>query len=292
MTRPHRTAFVRHARWCLGALSMAVVGACGPDEGRLDACTQRSIAKYEERIEPILTDDHPSSCNECHLSGVDLSLFVRDTPCETMACMVSQGLVDLKAPEQSKVLSWIERATPQSELVTEEVIRAEYDAFYEWIDSVASCGACSDTTCPEARTSFCDADVEPAEAYDPAQDPGGCEDKVLEQLFLDTVYTMRGRCYPCHYQGASNPPEGALLWITETDNCAASSLETLRSVERYGLASSAGPFDSLLLLKPLAEKDGGVPHGGHDKFIADDRDPAYGNVVYFLTRYAECNAAP
>src|SRR5687768_16325048 len=78
-----------------------------PDEPETDACTEAASELYRQRIEPILTSDEPSSCNQCHLSGVDLSLFVRDTPCETMACLIERDLVNLEAPEDSTVLSSI-----------------------------------------------------------------------------------------------------------------------------------------------------------------------------------------
>ncbi len=262
--------------------------ACSPDPKSVDACTQGAIDLYEQRIEPVLSDDQPASCNQCHLSGVDLSLFVRDTPCETMACLVQQELVDLKAPEQSRILDWIERASPDSRLITDEVIRKEYDAFYEWIAYVADCGACAGAKCSSASgIGFCDLDVEPSEAYDPERDPGGCDSKVLERVFMETVYVTRGRCYPCHFTSANNPPAGATLWLVEADSCEASSLSTMRNVIREGYVNVEDPLQSLFLLKPLAESDGGVVHGGHDKFTKDD-DPAYTNFVYWLERYAAC----
>lgn len=68
------------------------------------ACTGDGATElYTRKIEPILKDDHPTSCNQCHLSGIDLSIFVKDTPCQTMACMSQLGLVDLTQPAQSKV---------------------------------------------------------------------------------------------------------------------------------------------------------------------------------------------
>jgi hypothetical protein len=273
---------------CFAGITGALAAACGPEEAEIDACTQTSIEVYQRRIEPLLLADQPSSCNECHLSGVDLGVLVQGSPCETMACLVERQLVDLDAPAQSQVLGWIERAAPQSDLITQEVIQAEYDALYAWIEAVASCGACADARCSnEPADTFCDVEVEPAENYDPEADPGGCSDRDIEQLFLDTVYTFRGRCYPCHYESADSPPVGATPWIVEQDNCHASSLATLRNVLEANLIDSDEPLQSRLLLKPLAEEDGGVEHGGHDKFTIDG-DPAYTNLVYFLTRYAAC----
>ncbi|HWO12989.1 MAG TPA: hypothetical protein VNN80_25995, partial [Polyangiaceae bacterium] len=80
--------------WCSSACKSEE-----PDEDS-KACTEAATAVYRQRIEPVLMSDKPASCNQCHLSGVDLSLFVRDTPCETMACLVERDLVNLKDPEE------------------------------------------------------------------------------------------------------------------------------------------------------------------------------------------------
>jgi hypothetical protein len=203
--------------------------------------------------------------------------------------MVDEGLVDLDSPEQSVVLEWIERADPESDLITEDVIRAEYEAFFAWIDHAASCGACSNVECgARDETGVCDLEVEPSSAFVADRDPGDCSDKTMEQLFLETVYVSRGRCYPCHFQSAANRPEGAYPWIVETDNCEASSLSTLRIVLARGYIDANEWQQSTLLTKPLSESDGGVEHGGHDKFTVTGEDPAYDNYRYFLGRYSAC----
>lgn len=268
--------------------------ACATKEPQPDrnACEEAATDVYRQRIEPVLMSDQPASCNQCHLSGVDLGLFVRDTPCETMACLVERDLVDLEAPEESTILSWIERASPDSELITEQVIRAEYDAFAAWIEQVASCGACADTQCGDKdEAGFCEVEAEPGEPYSSDRDPGGCDSKTLEQIFLETIYVTRGRCYPCHFVNAANPPPDALLWLVEEDNCEASSLASMNNAIENGIIDAENPLSSLLLLKPLSQKDGGVAHGGHSK-ITKKNDPAYANFVYFLERYANCVETP
>ena len=263
--------------------------ACNTSEPELDACTEAANDLYQQRIEPVLTSDEPSSCNQCHLSGVDLSLFVRDTPCETMACLIERDLVNLEAPKDSTVLTWIERASPDSELITEKVIQAEYDAFYSWIEQVADCGACSEARCGEKTGGgFCaSVEAEPSEAYTEEHDPGGCDDKALEEVFLETIYSTRGRCYPCHFAGTPNPPKGAIQWLVEEDNCEASSVTSMHNALENGFVNTDDPLQSLMLLKPLGPDAGGVVHGGHAKFTPDG-DPAYTNFVYFLERYAAC----
>jgi hypothetical protein len=63
-----------------------VVGTCYTEE--LDET-------YSQYVEPFVSGSVPSSCSQCHMTGIDLSLYAQDTPCETMACMVDLGVVDL-----------------------------------------------------------------------------------------------------------------------------------------------------------------------------------------------------
>jgi hypothetical protein len=278
----------------------ASVGGCTsaaplPEECRSESGTQI----FDERIAPLLADDRPKSCNQCHLSGVDMSLFVRPTPCETMACLRDLGMVDLEDPGASKVLAWISRASPDSSpLITEQVIQAEYDGFRQWIEHYASCGRaeCGGVRCrpaADAHDPFCDVATEPFVSQAAELDPGGCEDRALESLFRDSVYASRSRCYPCHFSDETTAVDDAPRFIDQSGNCEAASLRTLRNLEESGLINTSDPLKSLLLLKPLALDDGGILHGGHEKFVASKPeqglvDPGYDNYVYFLKRYAEC----
>ena len=269
-------------------LGMAVLGGPGCSDG--PSC--KSSGAFERRILPLLEADQPSSCSECHLAGIDLGMFARSTPCETMACLVEDQLVDLRSPEQSKILSFIGRAQPDSDLITDEVIQAEYDAFLEWIETEAKCRECRRTKCGDADAPFCEAGTE-SPAIDESTDPGDCDDKTIEQLFLDTVYASRARCSPCHFEkkdvsDSYDPPPPR--WIRQEGSCEAASLATLRTVERSGYINVAEPSQSLLLLKPMAVDDGGLEHGGGAKFHPGD-DPVYLNIAYFVERYAACKSA-
>lgn len=240
---------------------------------------------YQKRIAPLLSEGRDSSCNECHLSGVDLTMFVRDDPCATMGCMVERGLVDLEDPESSTVLSWIARADPASELVTQEVIDEEYQGMLEWISYTARCGAevCEpiENPCGDAPTaSACEVPVaghdEPPRPWD---DPGDCSDKTLESMFAAKVYEWRGRCFPCHFadQGLDAPH-----WI-EVGDCEIGSLQTMRNVIDRGLVDTQNPTNSLLLRKPLGQ----VEHGGGAKF-QDETEGTYVDFLAWLERYASC----
>ncbi len=254
-------------------------------------CTSEELGGlYEQRIKPLLAEDRPKSCNECHLSGVDLALFTRGDACQTMACMSEQGLVDLERPEESKILDWIARATPSSPLITEAVIQEEYDGFLEWIRWSSSCGAdvCGpiENPCGSGATKL-DCAMSESDEGQPFVDPGDCNDLTREAVFREKVFRWRGRCSPCHYEGAQAAPTVmAPRWIS-AGPCNQASLETMRTVFASGYVDLEQPDQSLLLLKPLAQDLGGVEHGGGDKFHAFE-DAAYVDILYWITREQEC----
>jgi hypothetical protein len=256
---------------------------CEPDEGQ---------ALYDQRIAPLLAEDRPSTCNECHLSGVDLGLFVQDSPCQTMACMLEKGLVDFDQPAASVVLQWIERADPASPLVSEDMIREEYDGVLEWISFSARCDAevCEtfDDPCGDGP-SYEDCELpQGLEGPQGFEDPGDCSDLTLEAMFAAKVYPWRGRCYPCHFDDYDGDVE-APRWI-HVGECDEGALGTMRNVLERGLVDLDDPTQSLLLLKPLAEDAGGIVHGGHDKIASTD-EGAYQDFLYWLERYARCQAS-
>lgn len=257
---------------------------CGSDD---------STRLYEQRIVPLFEDDSPASCNECHLSGLDLEVFMRDTPCESMACLIDLGWVDPEKPDQSSVLDWIARGSdPKSPLITQDVVEAEYGAFREWIHYSVSCEECADTKCPGGgdADAFCPGQAEPVLGYDPTDhDPGGCSDAALLEVFRATVYASRGRCSPCHYSDHDFEDYEAPQWIEVGGDCDSASRKTYWNVLDEGYVDTEDPEGSLLLLKPLPEELGGVEHGGHDKFWSLEDDQGYLNFEYFVDRYAACN---
>jgi hypothetical protein len=252
---------------------------------------QDSTRLYHDRIEPLFADDRPSSCNECHLSGLDLQLFVRDTPCETMACMVSMGLIDQEDPDQSEVLSWIARASPESDLITQDIVEQEYQGFREWIYYSAKCNECDSASCalnPDGGA-FCPGEAEPVQGYQPSDhDPGGCDDAALLEVFRNTVYASRGRCSPCHYTDHAFEDYLAPQWLDVAGDCESASRKTYWNVLDRGYVDVDDPASSLILLKPLSQDLGGVEHGGHDKFYSLTEDQGYLNFRYFVDRYVGC----
>jgi len=250
-----------------------------------------NLTIFERRIQPLLVDDHPSTCNQCHLAGVELADYAQGDECRTMACMVDEGIVDLDQPQDSVVLGWILRGTPDSTLITTEVIQSEHDGMLEWIEHHGSCNGavCEDYDDPcghGPHTGECEV---PSSAHDlpPREfdDPGDCSDKTLETAFDTLVYSWRGRCNPCHYDTfVGDADDDGPRWIA-IGECNEGSLRTMRTVVRDGYIDTADPSRSLLLLKPLA---GEVDHGGNDKFL-DSNDAAYRDFLRWIERWAACH---
>jgi hypothetical protein len=295
----------------LGAAAMA--SCADHDQPGEAACLIKPTETFHERIEPLLSDSRPSTCNECHLSGVDLSAFARETPCKTWACLVDQGLVNVAQPDDSKILGWIERASPNSDLITPQVIAAEHDAFRDWIEANAACpAACAGVTCgapdggpacsdaTDARDADAESEAETAaggsggsagEGNTPAipEDARGCSDMQLEQAFYDDVYSWRGRCAPCHFDKFPDADKTAPRWISTVGNCATGSAATFKNARDLGILNTEDATQSLILLKPLDVAGGGVPHGGTQKF-PDKTDPTFQSFLRFATHYQKCKS--
>jgi len=286
----------RRFAWLLGSwvgLVVAGLGACDHQDIPAQCRSSDNLALFDDRIAPLLSADNQSTCNECHLAGVDLGLYAKsEDECTTMACMVESGIVDLEAPEQSVVLTWILRATPASSLITPEVVQAEHDGVLEWVEFHAACGR---YLCPEVEDpcgagpvgGSCEAPPSghdlPAHGFD---DPGDCSDLTIERAFSELVYPWRARCFPCHYDTQPNAPADAPRWVVDA-GCEIGSLASMRNVLELGLVDVAQPDQSLLLLKPLAESAGGLMHGGDDKFF-DTADGAYNDFKTWVELYAGC----
>lgn len=280
----------------LGACAGAGFGACDDGSSDPQVCQDDSqLTLFDRKIKPLLTADHATTCNQCHLAGVDLGLYGKGDECTTMACMVESKIVDLDSPEDSVVLTWILRAQPDSSLITDDVIKAEHDAVLEWIRYHATCNPseCADIEDPCGKGPTAGTCETPPSGHDDPpksfDDPGDCSDLTLEKGFSALVYSWRGRCYPCHYDSKPGEPKDAPRYIVD-GACDIGSLETMHNVIDLGLVDVDDPEQSLLLLKPLAESLGGVEHGGGDKFDAID-DGAYKDFKRWIDRYVACQNA-
>ena len=283
-------------RWLLLALAL---GGCDPqatDDPVAPACVEgEGPAIFEDRIAPLLRDDRASTCNACHLAGVNLGLYAKSgDECATMACMVESGIVDLSDPEDSVVLDWILRGSPDSALITADVIQEEHDGMLEWIRYQADCGqsVCEPVDDPCGGTPMAETCETPPSGHD--LPPRGfdestpCTDVAIEAAFADLVYSWRGRCYPCHYASQPGPPQDAPRWIYEGD-CDAAAAQSMRRVLDLGLVDFDDPTQSLLLRKPLTQSLGGLEHGGDDKFLTAD-DGAYADYTAWVDFITTCGA--
>jgi hypothetical protein len=276
-------------------LSAAVAASCAadgpsPEEIASAECLNDAGTLYEKRIAPLLATDRPKSCNQCHLSGVDLNLFVRDDMCETRACLFELGLINRANPDDSLVLSWIQRAQPESDLITEQVIQEEYEGFREFVGQMARCGgeSCQGVRCPQtASDAECGAADQPDDTAPVVPPDTGCDDLSLEKAFTDTVYVWRDRCFPCHFTSEKLADLEAPRWVDVEGGCVAGSLKTFHNIVESGYVNTKNPDRSFLLLKPLGLDNGGVEHGGGDKFHGPE-DWGYVSFLSFLTHYSNC----
>ncbi len=252
----------------------------------LDCSAEEAGAVYDRYIEPVMTDAHPNSCNQCHLSGVDLAMYVQDTPCQTMACMVDLGVVDLENPRESRVLDFIANGEPDSALITEETLQREYDGFLSWIEYSA---VCQEDVCGTIEDPCSSASEENPLDSTIASPLGTCTEADLVATFSDTVYHWIGRCASCHYEGGEGRTQGydgAPVWVDPEHGLEAKA-RTMYNVIGAGYMNVENPSQSQLILKPLDEALGGVYHDGGPK-IHSLEEATYAAYLHWAETYAAC----
>jgi hypothetical protein len=232
-------------------------------------CADDALAIFDKRIKPILEAQKPSSCAECHLSGVDLKDFIRPTQQETFGSLVAGGMIDVKQPGESKLLKFIERQPEKPSLVSEKVRREEAAAFRAWISA-----AVKDNKLLAASKSGGDNPLKvSAEVIRHAR-----KDRVLTS-FMENVWVEAGRCAACHSSDRNQEQvkkHGEKVNWMKPGNPQA----TLDYLLEAGLIDVESPEESLILLKPLLK----VKHGGGQKMVVGDR--SYKQFRRFLDDYA------
>src|SRR5262245_14866229 len=95
---------------------------------------------FEKRILPFFKSPNPSSCVQCHLAGVDLKDYILPSAENTFRSLRDQGLIDLSAPEKSKILTLIAMGNSDSKTPAVHAAnrKAEYEAFAAWIKTCAA----------------------------------------------------------------------------------------------------------------------------------------------------------
>ena len=98
-----------------------------------EECSQENLTDlYRTYVEPFVSGQVPSSCSQCHLTGVDISLYAQDNACDTMACMIDRGIVNLDQPEESALLQQISLGDPASSVFNIEVERRAMELWVQW----------------------------------------------------------------------------------------------------------------------------------------------------------------
>ncbi|MCH8046912.1 MAG: hypothetical protein IID44_24690 [Planctomycetes bacterium] len=227
------------------------------DAAKPDAkSTGAALAVFNQRILPIMQAKNPSSCAECHLSGVDLKQYIHESQEKTFASMRDAGLIDVKNPDASKILKFIGRAPKKSTIVSAKVRKQELEAFRAWIHAAVK----DPTLAMTQGDGKLLGPTIPDEVIRHAR-----TDRVLAS-FIDNVWTEIGRCAACHSpdrnqkQVAKHGEE--VSWITLGDPQA-----TLDYMLEADLIDTDKPEKSLILMKPTLQ----LKHGGGQKMVIGDR---------------------
>lgn len=237
------------------------------DESPQFTINDSSLAIFEKRILPIFQSAKPSSCAECHLSGVDLKEYIRPTQQQTFASLVSAGLIDVTKPDESKILTFISRRPEQPGLVSDEIRQVEFEAFRAWVRAAVSDSTLiADKDVQQIGPQLSDEVIRHAR-----------KDRVLAS-FVENVWTEVGRCSACHSpdQNQKQVKEHGeqVSWITLRDPQA-----TLNYMLEADLIDTDEPEKSLLLLKPTMQ----IKHGGGQKMVIGDR--SYKQFRRFIDDY-------
>ena len=256
----------RRSLWIV-TIGVALNWTCGA------LAENKSLDVFTRRILPILNSAKPSSCAECHLSGVDLKDYIRSNQAETFAALVKGGMIDANQPQKSKLLEFISRAPEKPTIVSADVRKEELAAFKAWIEEAVRdpellrAKAGSESIGPKL----------PVEIVRHARN-----DRVLAS-FIDNVWSEATRCAACHSpllnQKQVKEHGEQVSWITPDDPAA-----TLRHLVDAGLIDTDEPTQSRILQKPTMQ----VKHGGGIKMVVGDR--SYKQFRKFLEDYAATSA--
>lgn len=217
---------------------------------------------FEQRILPIFNSPAPSSCVRCHLAAVDLKNYILPSAKDTFLVLRDQGLLDLEKPENSKILSLINRGADDPKaagLITAKQQKAEYEAFAAWIKACVADPNLRNAPKPEKAPVLA---TKPVEVVRHAR-----KDRVLES-FEKNIWSLRFRCMNCHTEGTPQNDKlvkehGEFVAWFKKDGPEA----TMNYLLRSKLIDMEKPEKSLLLTKPLNE----VKHGGGIKIVVGDQ---------------------
>lgn len=116
---------------CCSLLTPACHG--GPPDATDDLNGLTATEIFQRRILPILKSDKASSCTECHFGGVELKNYIHEDQATTFATLRANKLIDVQAPDKSKLLTFIARRPDAPDELLARVRQSEYRAFQAWI---------------------------------------------------------------------------------------------------------------------------------------------------------------
>ena len=212
---------------------------------------------FRERILPILRSPDPSSCTECHLAAVDLKDFLRPTADETFLSLRDRGLVDVKSPTGSKILTMIRMAPVKPNPIASKRRDEEARAFEAWI--VASCAQSALAGAPPLDAAKRGDWRRPVEVIRHERD-----DQLLAR-FVDQFWRDTERCASCHAPPGNQKQVDKfgdrVSWIVAGEPRA-----TMTGLAERKLLDIDAPEKSLILRKPSEQ----VTHGGGRKILIGD----------------------
>ncbi len=173
-------------------LALLVLALMLVNDEKLCGSESDPLELFNQRIMPIFRAEHPSSCVQCHLSSVDLKHYILPSSEATFVSLRDQGLIDLKQPQNSKILQLIRMGEKDldegAKLIHAKLRDAEREAFSSWIEA-----CCQDsrmralpTASKLARPLVADEVIRHAR-----------KSRVVDS-FVRNVWSQRMRCFPCH----------------------------------------------------------------------------------------------
>lgn len=248
-----------------------------PQHGRAEKRPQSAAEKaddaraiFQRRILPIMNSPKQSSCTECHLAGVELKDYIHSDQATTFAALRKAGLIDVKQPEKSKILTFIARKPQKPNPITDKMRQRELAAFTAWLKAAAK-----DPKLLKAAAGDKGIGTKlPPEVIRHAR-----KDRVLSS-FLDNVWSQMGRCISCHSPSKKNARlvkkfGEQMNWVVPHNPKA-----TLKNLVEAGNIDTDNPAHSRLLTKPA----GLEKHGGGPKFLPGG--PAHRGFLRFCKDYA------
>src|SRR5262245_45569773 len=150
---------------------------------------------FEQRLLPIFRSPNPSSCVQCHLAGIDLKDYILPDHEKTFRNLRDQGLINLRKPEDSKILQLIERGRDDRarQTIQQQTLQTEYDAFKSWIVACAADPALKSAPALPVE-----------ERKGPAVDAAAIRYARMDRIavsFEQNVWAYRFRCMNCHFEG-------------------------------------------------------------------------------------------